>query len=299
MERKLNLNIPDRISAFERIMKEFLVSRIFYKRMFQGKGLEFDTFRDYSPYDDALDIDWRASKRANKLLVRQYIEERDLKILIVVDVSDNMVFGSTPQVKCEYATEVAAVLSHLVITSKDQLGYCLFNNGVVDFIPPSGVNSRFYSFVDKLANPEIYRGYSNFNNLVEFLLNTLDSSITAVIIISDFIRMNEELKKNLTFFAERFETVAISINDPLDITLPEIDEEILVEDPVSRQQIVIDPKIAKVAYEQNAAVHEKIIENVFEQAGVDYLRLMTNEDFLWPLAEFMKERSERRETIPG
>ena len=89
MQEKLNVNIPERISEFETIMRHFRVKNIIYKVLFRGKGLEFDSYRDFTQDDDASFIDWKASKRANKLLVRQYIEERDLKIFFVIDGSIN------------------------------------------------------------------------------------------------------------------------------------------------------------------------------------------------------------------
>jgi len=95
MERKLNLDIAGAVSEFEAYMREFLVKKIIYKIIFRGKGLEFDSYREFYPDDDAKDIDWKASTKANKLLVKQYVEERDLNIMFVIDISDNMLFGST------------------------------------------------------------------------------------------------------------------------------------------------------------------------------------------------------------
>ena len=102
IRQKLNVNIPRAITDFEAAAKEFELKEKLYRIIFRGKGLEFDKFRDYSPDEDASNIDWKASLRANKLTARQYIEERNLNIVFVFDVSESMIFGSLDKLKNEY-----------------------------------------------------------------------------------------------------------------------------------------------------------------------------------------------------
>ena len=101
--------------------------------MFRGKGLEFDGYRDFSPDDDAQDIDWKASSRSGRTIVKRYKEERDLKIMFLVDVGDNMVFGSTPKLKCEYATELTAAFSHILVNTNDKIGFILFGDEIKEY----------------------------------------------------------------------------------------------------------------------------------------------------------------------
>ena len=115
-ERKLNLDIAGAVSELEMVMKKVLPRNIMW-RVIWGRGLEFDGYRDYSVTDDAVNIDWKATVRAGKTLVKKYIEERDLKFMFFIDVSDNMVFGSTEKLKCEYCAELVAALSHLILTT--------------------------------------------------------------------------------------------------------------------------------------------------------------------------------------
>src|SRR6056297_1611562 len=127
-KKGMNLDIGEKVSELESVMNKFKIKNILYKLIFRGKGLEFDGYRNYSQGDDdASMIDWKASNRGNNLVVRKYIEERDLKIVSVIDVSENMVFGSTNKLKCEYAAEFAAALAHLIITSNDQIGFIFYN----------------------------------------------------------------------------------------------------------------------------------------------------------------------------
>jgi len=297
MEKKLNLDIAGAITEFEGLMKEFLIRRVMYKIIFRGKGLEFDSYRYFAPDDDAGDIDWKASQRAGKLLVKQYIEERDLKIMFVVDISDNMLFGSTEKLKCEYAAEISAALSHLILNYGDKVGFVLFSDKIIKSIMPGKERNQFEMFVNDLSNPFLYGGVSEIEKTIDFLLEYLDESINAVIIVSDFIRMKKEILRKLNLISGRIETMAIMVKDPLDKTMPDTKEEMVIEDSVTKDQIVIDPSIVKKAYEKNALEQENTVKKVFSDSGVDFIELTTEKPFATPLSEFLKERIEKRKFI--
>jgi len=297
MEKRLNVEISKTVSEFEQLMKEFLIRNVLYRIIFRGKGLEFDSYRDYSPSEDASDIDWKASKKANKLLVKQFIEERDLKILFVVDVSENMLFGSTEKLKCEYATELSAALAHLIITSNDNVGFVLFSDKIVqNALPKKGIK-QFQLFVDEMSKAENYSGDSELPRILEFLLNYLSKSINSVIIISDFLRIKQDSLKTFELFSDRFETLAIMIKDPLDKTLPNIKGEFVVQNPVSKEQIVIDPSVARKKYEKYALQQEEIAKNILDKSGIDLLELTTDRPIAPNLAEFLKERMKKKKYI--
>lgn len=296
-QQKLNVDIAGTISEFERLMKEFRIKNILYRIIFRGKGLEFDSFRDFSPDDDAGDIDWKTSYRANKLLVKQYVEERDLKIIFIMDVSENMVFGSTEKLKCEYAAELAAALAHLIINSNDAVGLILFNETLVKTIMPKKGMKQFNLFVDELSNPLIYKGDSKIKKSLDEVLDIIPSSINVVFLISDFIKTNEEISKTLELFSSRFETIAIMIKDPLDKTLPNVKGELILEDPSTKNQIIIDPSIARKQYEKIALEQEKKIKKAFSDSGVDILDLTTDKPIAINLSEFLRERANKRKYV--
>lgn len=297
MERKLNVDIAEAITEFETYMKEFLVKKVLYRIIFRGKGLEFDSYRDFAPDDDAHDIDWKASTRTNKLLVKQYIEERDLKIMFIIDVSNNMLFGSTEKLKCEYAAELSAALAHLILDYGDRFGFVFFNDKIIKAVMPERGERQFDMLVDDLSNPLTYGGIVEIEKILDFLLDYLDKSINAVIIISDFIRMSENVQKTLSFFSNKFETMAIMIKDPLDKTLPDIKEEVIIEDTATGKQLIINPSIMKKIYEKNALEQEEMVKEIFEDADIDVLDLTTDKPFAPLLAEFLKERVEKRKFI--
>ncbi len=293
-ERKLNIDVAGAISDFEDAAKEFELKEKIYKILFRGKGLEFESYREYATDDDASDIDWKASKRGNKLLVKRYIEERDLGIVFLIDVSENMVLGSGEKLKCEYAAELIVAFAHLILNSNDKIGFIFFSDKVKDYIPPKKGINQLYLLVDMLSDPLMYGGGSNIKKALGFSLDYLDNSVNSIIIVSDFIKMHEDSIKELFLIAHKFESMGIMVKDPLDKTLPEINREIVIEDPVTGEQILINPMKTKGIYEKYAIQQENIVKTMFRKSDIDLLQLITDYPFVFPLAEFLKERVEKK-----
>ena len=134
---KFLVNFPQKISEFQAALQRFPVKKILYNVMFQGRGLEFDSYRDFSSGDDASLIDWRATLRSNNLLAKKYIEERNLNIYFLLDVSNSMLFGSGNKLKAEFAAEFVAAVSHLIAGSGDNVGLVMFNEKIVKIVRPS------------------------------------------------------------------------------------------------------------------------------------------------------------------
>lgn len=287
---KLNVDVPKAITEFEAAAKEFELKEKLYRIIFRGKGLEFDKYRDYSFDEDASNIDWRASLRANKLIAKQYIEERDLNIVFVVDVSENMLLGSADKLKCEYAAELIASLAHLIVNSNDRVGYILYSDRINKFMPPKGGNNQFWLMVDMLSDPSTYGGSSRFDVVLDFLLEYLDESIDAVIFVSDFIKVREKSLNDLFLISHKFESIGIMVKDKLDKTFPDVDREIVIEDPRTGEQILINPKKIRNIYEKRAFELEKEVKGIFKRSDVDLLELMTDKSFAFQLAEFLNER---------
>jgi len=289
MERKLNTDIPAAVSELELLMKKLLPKNIMYQLLL-GKGLEFDGFRDYNQTDDSSLIDWKASVRGKKLLVRKYIEERDLKFIFIIDVSDNMVFGSTEKLKCEYVAELTAAVSHLILATGDRVGFFLHNDKIIKGRLPELGTKQFEIMVYELTNPENYGGKSDLKAVLESLIQTLDRGISMVFLISDFIKVDEDYEKTLESLSNLFETAAIIVRDPLDRSLPDVNKEIVIENPETRDRLLINPKIAKNAYEENAREQLNLVKKIFQNSNIDFLELHTDKSFSVDFANFIKER---------
>ena len=291
---RLNVDIPGTISEFLAVMKEFRLKRDFYKIIFRGKGLEFESYRDFAPDDDASSIDWKASSRTQKLLVKQYKEERDLKIFFIIDVGSNMVFGSTKKLKCEYITELVAAFSKLIMEANDRVGFLLFSDNVKHFIQPKSGERYFHFFVDLLTNSELYGGVTNIDLVLDFAMKYFNKSVSSIILISDFLRVSRETEKKINLLSHMFETLIIRVRDPLDFTLPEVNGEIILENPITNEQVIVNPKVARATYEKYAMEQARFVEEIFKKSEADYLDLFTSKSFSIPLATFLKTRLEKK-----
>ena len=294
-KKKLNVDIARAISDFEDAIKAFQLKEKIYRIIYRGKGLEFESYQDYTPDQDAVNIDWKASLRANKPITKRYKEERDLKIVFLIDVSENMVLGSTKKLKCEYAAEMIAALAHLMITSNDNVGYALFSDKIKDYVPPKKGLNHLFSFIDRLSDSITYGGSSNISGAYEFALEYLDKSIDAIIFVSDFIKMQKDNIKQLYLLSYKCEMTALMVKDPLDKKLPNLDREIVIQDPTTGQQLLVNPKIASKIYEKYTAEQENLVKNIFLRTGIDLLSLITDKNFVLPLAEFLKARGDKGE----
>jgi len=291
MEKKgsFNVNIGKSISEFKDAMKEFELKYKLYRIIIRGKGLEFDSYREYTTDDDAEAIDWKASMRANKLLARRYKEERNLKVVFVFDVGENMIFGSTQKLKCEYAIETVAAFAHLIVTSGDKIGYVLFGDQVKDYVKPGSGLKQFNRMIADITNTSIYKGMSNLNNVFDFVLNYVNG-IESLVVVSDFLTFDQGAARKLSLIANKIETVALMVKDPLDRTLPDVSGELVVEDPKTGQQLLVNPKLVRNVYEKFSLEQENFLRKVCIRHDIDLLELITDKGFVPSLSEFLKSR---------
>ena len=293
----LNVDVAASISKLKDALKDFELRLKLYRILFQGKGLDFEGYRTYTQADDASLIDWKSSMRSNKTLVKEYKEEQDIKIVFAVDVGEHMLTGSSNKLKAEYVTEVVAALMHLVMDTGDRVGLITYSSDVTNYIPPKRGNNHFNSMIDVLSDSNTYGKGSNFKNVLNFINNYLDSSVKAIILVSDFIRMRKDVMENMQVLSTRFETLAMMIKDPIDRTLPDVSGEVIFEDPMTGNQLLVNPRIAAKAYERNALIQEQNVLHLFKESNVDVVNIPTDQDFAPTLGEFIKERVRKRKFL--
>jgi uncharacterized protein (DUF58 family) len=289
-KRRLNADIASSVAQLQSIIKQFEKKQKLYRIIIRGKGLEFEAYRNFTADDDAGLIDWKASTRANKLLTKQFKEERDKKIMFLIDVSENMVSGSTEKLKCEYAAEVSGALAHMIMNGGDKAGFLYFNEEITKNIRPSRGDRHFGQFLDDVTNAENYKGGSNLKMALDFAFNYFPRATASVVIVSDFAIFDEETKKSMVLVSRRFETLLISVKDPIDKTLPDFSDEVVIEDPKTGQQMIVNPAIAKQIYEQQMIEDAKFLKKTCDVNNIDLLELMTDKPFVPSLAAFLKER---------
>jgi len=288
---KLLINFPRAIADFENAMHKFPVKKILYKSVFRGKGLEFESYRAYGVDDDASMIDWKASLRANELLAKQYIEERQLNVYFLVDVSNSMLFGSSNKLKAEYSAEFVASLSHLIVGAGDNIGLVMFSDKVVKILRPLASKNQFALFTKFLSDSSFYGKGFDLNKAIEYVLKTVKSSYTVFILVSDFINTKKDSLRSLRLMGSRFETFAIMIRDQLDENLPKTSYQFSVQDPYSGRQMILDPEIAAERYRKNVIRQKGLVKEMLKRSRIDLLELMSDKGFAMPLSNFLRDRA--------
>ena len=264
-----------------------------YRSSFKGRGLEFDGYRDYAPDDDAGLIDWKASARTNDILIRQFIEERNLNVFLLTDVNSSMLYGSSAnKLKVLYAAELCASLCYAILKAKDSVGYGLFNDHLITHEMPSLESQQFYKLYRTLLQTENYGGHYNMSAVLEEVLAFLPEK-TILIIISDFIGVGGDWERKLSIASQKFEIIGIMIRDIFDRTLPSDEINLLVEHPENEQQLLINPADARRAYELHAKEQEEYVKKTFKKNNSDIIMLTTDKPFVKPLFNFFKMRERR------
>ena len=265
-----------------------------YRSVFKGKGLEFNEYRDYSEGDDASIIDWKASAKTGDILVRQYIEERDVDVFFLLDTSSNMLFGSTDKLKAEYMIELVASLSHAVLEAGDNVGMGLFTDRIIQKLAPSRNKEQFYLITKKLLEAEYYGGKFDFTQACKFALSYLRES-TVLIIVSDFSNLlnnpaNEEYLKLIT---KKFDVISIMIRDPRDREMPENVGQVVLQDPITNKTLVVEPELIKQAYENYIKEQENKIRELFSKQRANFIDIQTDKSFVKPLVSLFRARASR------
>lgn len=289
-QKQLNIEVNASIKRLELGLKNLVRTRRagFYPSLFKGKGLEFDGFTQYNYGDDASLIDWKASMRTGDLLCKRFREERDLKILFVVDVSSKMLFGSSEKLKCEYVAELAAALAYVILRGGDRVGFVFFSDKIKKYVMPRSGLVSFHRFLSELKDPELYGGKSNLKRVLRDLGLFL-SRDHIPIIISDFLGPIN-WSKQMRVLSEKVETIAFKVQDPRDFQLPSGVKEVVISDPNTGKTLLVDVDLVKAKYERYAAKHREVINKIFRASGIDCLEISTDKHFVNKVVAFFERR---------
>ncbi|NIO20650.1 MAG: DUF58 domain-containing protein [Candidatus Aenigmarchaeota archaeon] len=290
-KKSLHLDVVALVKKLEVIIKILVNTQVSsrYRSVFRGRGLEFEDFRVYTPGDDAKAIDWKASVRSNDILVKEYREERDLDVYFLLDVSSSMIFGSTEKLKLEYAAEFVAAFSYFVMKAGDKAGLIMFSDKVVNVVPTSTGDQHFYIMLRSLVNASLYGGGYNLSKAIKFLMNTTRQR-GLLIVVSDFIGLEKGWDRIVKTASVMFDVIGVMVRDPRDEKLPKDTGQIVIEDPYTDANVVLDPRMIAPAYERYVRREEEKVRKVFLGCNADFLKLSTSESFAKPLIEFFIKR---------
>ncbi|HVQ19821.1 MAG TPA: DUF58 domain-containing protein [Terrimicrobiaceae bacterium] len=262
-----------------------------YHSVFKGRGMNFEEVREYISGDDIRSIDWNVTARMNTPYVKKFTEERELTVMLLVDVSASGTFGSIELSKRELAAEVAAILAFSAINNRDKVGLLLFSEEVELFIAPKKGRLHTLRLIREMLYFQPRGRRTNLAAALEYL-NKLISRRAVVFVISDFLA--PDYSKPLTVTSRRHDLVAMPVIDPGEERLPNVGL-ITFEDAETGEQVEINTSSSGIreAFAAEEKRRRKNLDKLFGSRGVDVVPLATDEDYLIPLRAFF-ERRERR-----
>jgi len=260
-----------------------------YHSAFHGRGIEFSQVREYMPGDDVRTIDWNVTARSGVAHVKEFVEERDLTVIIAVDVSGSMAFGSVDWRKCDIAAELAAVFAFAAVESSDRAGLLLFSNSVRTFIPPRRGQTHARVIVRAAVDAAMRGtgGDADVDNAVRFL-ERVAGRRAVVLVVSDFLDLSFE--RPLNRLNRKHDVIAIPIFDPREERFPSggLARLLDLESGVAR---LVDLGRADVA--RRAATRHDQLQRRFRAAAIDHLAVSTAVPYDRDLLRFFKERAAR------
>jgi uncharacterized protein (DUF58 family) len=258
-----------------------------YHAVFKGRGMEFAEVREYQAGDDARIIDWNVTARMGAPYVKKFVEERDLTLLLLVDVSGSQGFGSRFLLKRDYAAELAAVLAFSAVANHDRVGAVLFSDRVEAYVPPGRGRDHALRIVrDLLALAPAGRG-TDLAAALRFAQRVMKRR-GIVAVLSDF--QDQGYERALGILRRRHDVIALHLSDPRESELPAVGLMALL-DPETGERMVVDT--SDPAVRRRLAVGA-LAPAIFQRTGVDALALSTVESYERPLSAFFKTRERRR-----
>jgi len=261
-----------------------------YHSAFKGRGMAFSEVREYQFGDDIRNIDWNVTARYNKPFVKVYEEERELTVMLLIDVSGSREFGSMDKLKKNIVTEIAAVLAFSAIQNNDKIGVIFFSNKIEKFIPPKKGRSHILRIISELIDFEPEARGTDISGAIQYLTNAIKKRCTAFV-ISDFLQNEPTLENALSIANNRHDVVALRIYDERETELPNIGM-IKLKDAETGNYTWVDTsdRKARHIYRKWWHNHTDQLENSFKKSGVDNVSISTNHDYVKSLMGLFKKR---------
>lgn len=267
-----------------------------YHSVFKGQGMEFDEVRAYQPGDDIRTIDWNVTARTGHPYVKRYVEEREITVFFVVDLSASGSFGSTDKLKNEIAAEFCALLAFSAIKNNDKVGLIVFTDEIELFIPPAKGTSHVLRLIRELLyfDPAAKRkdAGTNIGLALDYLGRVLHKR-GVVFLVSDFL--DQDFEKPLGVLARKHDLIAVTVSDPRESSLPDVGL-LQLQDAETGKTVLIDTGSREVRqnYEALARKKEDKLHSLFRSIGVDHIQLFTDRDYVLDLVKFFRKRMGKR-----
>jgi len=263
-----------------------------YKSVFKGRGMEFDEVREYQPGDEIRTIDWNVTARMGHPYVKRFIEERELTVMLLVDMSASGDFGTAVRTKNDLAAELSAVLAFSAVKSNDKIGLIIFTDRIEKFIPPGKGTSHVLHVIRELLYFKPEGKKTDISCSLEYL-SKVSIRKTISFLVSDFLGVLN-YKKALQIANKRHDIVAIKINDPREKEFVPVGI-VYLEDAETGERILVDTRDIKARndFSMFAGRQDEELLSMFRKIGMDCIQLNTAEPYIKTLMKFFRMRERK------
>jgi Uncharacterized conserved protein (some members contain a von Willebrand factor type A (vWA) domain) len=261
-----------------------------YHSAFKGKGMAFSEVREYQYGDDVRDIDWNVTARYNRPFVKVFEEERELTVMLMIDVSGSRNFGTTNVMKKEMMTEIAATIAFSAIQNKDKIGVIFFSNKIEKFIPPKKGRKHILFIIRELLSFEPEQTQTDLSLVLRYMTGAIKKRCTAFL-ISDFID-NSPYKDALSIANNKHDLIAVQVYDKRETNLPDVGL-MKISDAETGFEQWIDTSSTKTrkAYNEWWSKRQRLMEESMKKTRVDYVTVATDEDYVKALMSLFMRRA--------
>ena len=262
-----------------------------YRSVFKGRGMEFSEVREYQIGDDVRFIDWNVTARMGRPYVKQFAEEREMTVMLLVDASGSGRFGSVERTKNDIAAEIAALIAFSAIRNNDKVGLIIFTDRVEKFIPPKKGRSHALRVIREILYFEPAGRKTDINSAIEYLMRVTNRR-TVAFLVSDFIA--SDFAGKLRAANQRHDMIALRIADPREFELPRVGL-IELEDPETGERALINTRDNRLRkrFEQLSKSRYAEQARMFRSMGVDSVDIRTDSSYVEPLVRFFRMRERR------
>ena len=263
-----------------------------YLSAFQGRGMEFNAVREYVPGDEIRSIDWNVTARAGTPFVKTFCEERELTVLLLIDISASGAFGSQQLSKMETAVEVAAVLMFTALKNNDKVGLLFFADDVIKYIPPRKGRGNVLRLIRELLAAKPVKAPTNVTKALEFL-GRVQRRKCVVFLMSDFL--GADCSQALAIANRRHDCVAVTLQDPRETVIPDVGF-LTLRDAETDDILELDTRHPRVRalFAKVAADREQQLTGWLRRANVDRLAIQTDQPYALSLQKFFRARERQR-----
>ncbi|MBI5416557.1 DUF58 domain-containing protein [Candidatus Poribacteria bacterium] len=262
-----------------------------YHSVFKGRGMEFSEVREYQMGDDIRSIDWNVTARMGHPFVKKFVEEREMTVMLLVDMSASNAFGTCNELKQDITTEICALLAFSAIKNNDKVGLIIFTDKIEKFVPPVKGSRHVLRVIRELLYTKPESKSTDVKLALDYL-NRVTSRKTVAFLVSDFLSSGYE--KALRVVNKRHDLIAISITDPREIELPDVGL-ISLWDAETEEQILVDtgdPYFRETFANTSKKKSEEKMK-MFRSVNIDAIDIQTNKSYIVPLVSFFKARAKR------